>query len=99
MRGGRRNVACASVIIMEHVFGTFNGFWEYHNTELNFSVPDTPTACYMSKVHRLAREKHNEQEGRTVESLLADRRAVLHKGNSSCTLRWGLAEAGLKKLH
>ena len=82
---------------MEHVFGTFNGFWGYHNTEMNFIMPDTPAGCYMSKVHRLAREKLNEQQGRTAESLLADHRAVLHKGNCSCTLRRGLAEAGLKK--
>lgn len=84
---------------MERVFGTFNGFWGCHNAELNFSMPDMPTACYMSEVHRLAREKHNEQEGRTVESLLADHRAVLHRGNSSCTLRCGLAEADLKRMH
>jgi len=99
MEGGREeeHCMCQRVIIMEHVFGTFNGFWGYRNPELNFSMPDTPTACYMSKVHRLAREKQNEQERRTVESFLADCRAILHEGNSSCTLRGNLAVAGLKK--
>lgn len=77
------------------MFGTFGEFWGYHSTELNFSMVDTPTACYMSKLHRLARETHNEEEGRTVESLLLTAGlyctratpAALHKGNSSCTLR------------
>lgn len=45
MGGRRRNTACAKrVVIMEHVFGTFNGFWEYYYTELNFSMQDTPSA-------------------------------------------------------
>lgn len=87
---------CQRVIIIVHVLNTFNGFWGYQNTELNFSMPDTPTVCYMSKFHRLAREMHKKQEGRKdgrtdrqtdSRSLLADHKAVLHKYNSSCTPR------------
>lgn len=78
---------CQRVIILEHVFGTFNGFWRYHNTELNFSMLDTPTICCMSKVRRLAREKDNEQEARIAESHLAEHRAVLCLGSSRRTLR------------
>lgn len=74
------------------MFGTFNGFWGYHNTELN-----VPTLCCMSKIRRHVREKDNKQETRTAESCLAVHRAALLMGSSSSSLKKGLAEAGLKK--
>lgn len=63
-----------------------------------FSMLDTPTVWCMSKVPRHVRKKDNEQEARTTESCLAEHKAILPMGGSISTLRWGLAEEGLKKV-
>lgn len=55
------------VIILECVFGTLNGFWGYHNTELNFSMLDIRTVCCMSKVHRRTMSRRQGQAWLSTE--------------------------------